>query len=187
MSIATDLQALYTNLQGVLDDCNAALVNKGGAEVDVLSDVPAEISALSAGGSGSETDTPATGGAVNGTRHEFTINMTSNTYTGSVACTLQPERYLVKVWTDTPIEEMVTQRLVCAYVLVDSSNANSDSHKVCRYNTGTAHTADNPVLTSGTSGNLPTFDGTTFSWNVGAYFNKGTDYHLVVIDLSDDL
>lgn len=227
MSIATDLQTLYTDLQGVLTDCNTALTEKGGGEVDALSDVPAAITALSSGssegvtlptldnpasesdvlsgkeyidqngekktgtlevsGDGGETETPVAGGAVDGTRHEFTIQMSGNVFLGSVACTLQPARYLVKVWTDTPLAEMPANRLVCGLTFFDSTIEGASSFKTIVYKTNTTHSANSPDLMSSSSSNLPTFDGTTFSWNVGAYFNKGTDYHLVVIDLSDDL
>lgn len=53
MSIATDLQTVYNNLQTVLTDCNTALTGKGGAEAEALAGVAAAITALPSGG-GSE-------------------------------------------------------------------------------------------------------------------------------------
>lgn len=50
MSIATDLQNVHINLQGVLTDCNAALVGKGGAEVAALAAIASAISGLPSGG-----------------------------------------------------------------------------------------------------------------------------------------
>lgn len=187
MSIATDLQAVHTGLQGVLNDCNTALVNKGGAEVTALNAIAGAITALPSGESGDSGETPATGGAVNGTRYEATINMSSATYTGSCAFTAQPSKYLVKLWVDNP-ETIAASRLVCAYVLMDSSIPSTSSKFYCvKYYTNTGHTEDSPVYLASSSSNLPTFDGTTFSWNVGTHFNAKTDYHLVVIDLSNDL
>ena len=52
MSIATDLQVLHTNLQGVLDDCNTALAVKGGAKVTALNAIAGAITALPSGESG---------------------------------------------------------------------------------------------------------------------------------------
>lgn len=52
MSIATDLQAVHTGLQGVLDDCNTALVGKGGASVAALNAIAGAITALPSGESG---------------------------------------------------------------------------------------------------------------------------------------
>ena len=61
MSIATDLQAVYENLQTVLTDCNTALTGKGGAEAEALNGVAAAITALPSGSSELPTlDNPAT-------------------------------------------------------------------------------------------------------------------------------
>ncbi|MBQ5608403.1 MAG: hypothetical protein IIU86_05195 [Oscillospiraceae bacterium] len=59
MSIATDLQNTYTNLQGVLTDCNAALVNKGGKSVATLKAIARAITALP---SGESNDNGSSGG-----------------------------------------------------------------------------------------------------------------------------
>lgn len=60
MSIATDLQAVYENLQTVLADCNTALTGKGGAEAEALNGVAAAITALPSGSSELPTlDNPA--------------------------------------------------------------------------------------------------------------------------------
>lgn len=52
MSIATDLQGVFTSLHNVLNNCNTALTGKGGAEVDALAGVPAAIIALPTGSGG---------------------------------------------------------------------------------------------------------------------------------------
>lgn len=52
MSIATELQTVYNNLQTVLTDCNTALTGKGGAEAEALAGVAAAIMALPSGGGG---------------------------------------------------------------------------------------------------------------------------------------
>lgn len=57
MSIATDLQTVYNNLQTVLTDCNTALTGKGGAEAEALAGVAAAITALPSGGGGAELPT----------------------------------------------------------------------------------------------------------------------------------
>lgn len=54
MSIATDLQGVFTSLHNVLNDCNAALTGKGGAEVEDLAGVPSAITALPSGSGGVE-------------------------------------------------------------------------------------------------------------------------------------
>lgn len=60
MSIATDLQTVYDNLQAVLTDCNTALTGKGGAEAEALNGVAAAIIALPSGSSELPTlDNPA--------------------------------------------------------------------------------------------------------------------------------
>lgn len=51
MSIATDLQTVYDNLQAALTDCNAALTEKGGAGAEALNGVAAAITALPSGSS----------------------------------------------------------------------------------------------------------------------------------------
>lgn len=57
MSIATDLQIVYDNLQTVLTDCNTALTGKGGAEAQALNGVAAAITALPSGSGGAELPT----------------------------------------------------------------------------------------------------------------------------------
>lgn len=52
MSIETELQTVYDNLQTVLTDCNTALTGKGGAEAEALAGVAAAIMALPSGGGG---------------------------------------------------------------------------------------------------------------------------------------
>lgn len=60
MSLATDLQTVYDNLNAVLTDCNTALTGKGGAEAEALAGVAAAITALPSGGGGLPTlDNPA--------------------------------------------------------------------------------------------------------------------------------
>lgn len=49
MSIATDLSGVYTALDAVLDDCNAALQSKGQPAVGTLSAIADKISAISTG------------------------------------------------------------------------------------------------------------------------------------------
>ena len=60
MSLATDLQTVYDNLQTVLTDCNAALTGKGGAEAEDLNGVAAAITAMPSGsGELPKLDNPA--------------------------------------------------------------------------------------------------------------------------------
>lgn len=61
MSLATDLQTVYDNLQTVLADCNTALTGKGGAEAEDLHGVAAAITGLPSGsGELPKLDNPAT-------------------------------------------------------------------------------------------------------------------------------
>lgn len=86
MSIATDLQAVYDNLQTVLTDCNTALTGKGGAEADSLAGVAAAITALPSGSSELPTlDNPAADSDVVSGKEYIDQNGTKRTGTMAVS------------------------------------------------------------------------------------------------------
>ena len=123
-----------------------------------------------------------------GTRHEFTIRLSSANYNGSCACTLQPTHYIAKVYTENP-ETLPPARLVNAFTIVDQETllAGEINLSVFKIYTHTGHSAETPNILSSTQKSLPVFDGETVTWNVGAYFEPNRDYKLVIIELNERL
>lgn len=106
MSIATDLQSVYDNLQTVLTDCNAALTGKGGAEAEALAGVAAAITALPSGSGGAELptlDNPAADSDV-AVGKEY-IDQNGSKRTGTMAAALPSWISECEIQTFTPTED----------------------------------------------------------------------------------
>ncbi len=104
MSIATDLQAVYENLQTVLTDCNTALTGKGGAEAEALNGVAAAITALPSGSSELPTlDNPAADSdVVSGKEY---IDQNGAKRTGTMTAALPSWISECEIQTFTPTED----------------------------------------------------------------------------------
>lgn len=104
MSIATELQAVYDNLQTVLTDCNTALTVKGGAEADALNGVAAAITALPSGSSElpALTNPAADSDVVSGKEY---IDQSGAKRTGTMTAALPSWISECEIQTFTPTED----------------------------------------------------------------------------------
>ena len=106
MSIATDLQTVYNNLQTVLADCNTALTGKGGGEAEALAGVAAAITALPSGGGGAElpalTNPAADSDVVSGKEY---IDQNGAKRTGTLTSALPSWISECEIQTFTPAED----------------------------------------------------------------------------------
>ena len=104
MSLATDLQAVYENLQTVLTDCNTALTGKGGAEAEALNGVAAAITALPSSSSELPTlDNPASDSdVVSGKEY---IDQNGAKRTGTLTAALPSWISECEIQTFTPTED----------------------------------------------------------------------------------